>query len=177
MEVGGQVALLAGVGVMRESLDGGGRGRPSAALDVAGEALSTEVGIMTFYQITRTGARLWMADDAVGRFHVTHLGWAVVAFSAVGVSQARMEIGGQVALLTGVGVVRVSLDGGGRGCNDSCTFSVTDETLGTHTGIMIIGQITRTRVSQGMTCNTVSWLNRPSMPMTLDAVSVPRIIM
>ena len=112
MEVGGQVALLAGVGVMREGLDGGGRGRPSAALDVAGEALSTEVGIMTFYQITRTGARLWMADDAVGRFHVTHLGWAVVAFSAVGVSQARMEIGGQVALLTGVGVVRVSLEYG-----------------------------------------------------------------
>ena len=46
-----------------------------------------------------------MADDAVCRLHVTHLGWAVVAFGAVGVSQPRMEIGWQVALLAGVGVV------------------------------------------------------------------------
>ena len=56
-----------------------------------------------------------MTDDTVGRFHITHLGCAVVAFSTVGVSQTRMEIVWQVALLTGVGVVRESLDGCGRG--------------------------------------------------------------
>ena len=118
-----------------------------------------------------------MTDDAVGRLHVTHLGCTVVTFSAVGVSQPRMEIGWQVALLAGVGEVGKGLDGGGGRCNNTYAFSVTGKTLGTHTGIMIIGQITPARVSQGMTYHTVSWFYRPSMPMTLNTISVPRIIM
>jgi hypothetical protein len=88
-----------------------------------------------------------------------------------------MEIGWQVALLAGVGVMGKGLDSCGSRCNNTYTFNVAGKTLGTHAGIMIIGQITPARVSQGMTYHTVSRFYRSSMPMTLNAISVPRIIM
>ena len=76
-----------------------------------------------------------MADDTVCRFHVTHLGWAVVAFGTVGVTQTRMEVGGQVALLAGVGVVREGLDGGGRG-RPAAALDVATEAVSAESGIM-----------------------------------------
>jgi hypothetical protein len=118
-----------------------------------------------------------MADDTVGGLHVTHLGWAVVAFSAIGVSQPVMEIDHRVALLADIGKVRKGLNSGGSCCNNAYTFSVTGKALSTHSGIVIIGQITRTRISKGMTYHTVSWLYSSSMPMTLAAISMPWIIM
>lgn len=76
-----------------------------------------------------------MADDAVCRLHVTDLGCTVMAFSAVGVSQPRMEIGWQVALFAGVGVVGKSLCCSRRG-RSAAALGVAAETVSTKTGIM-----------------------------------------
>ena len=118
-----------------------------------------------------------MADNTVGWLHVTHLGWTVVAFSAVGVAEARVEGGGQVALLTDIGEVGIGLDGGGGRGHHTNAFSVTGKTLGTHTGVMIRGQGTLTRITEGMTERTLGGCHRSPMTMALNAISVSRAIM
>ena len=78
-----------------------------------------------------------MADDTVGRFHVTHLWWTVVAFSAVGVPQTGMEIGWQVALLAGVGVMRECLNCCGSG-RSAPALGVAAEAVSTEGRIMTL---------------------------------------
>ena len=117
-----------------------------------------------------------MADYTVIRGYVARLGGTVVAVSTVSVSQSCMQC---IHNMAGEALISNVVKGErGGSCRGPCfTLGMADKTFGPHIRIMIIGQITRARISQGMTCHAIICPYRSSMSMTLDAIRMPWIIM
>ena len=117
-----------------------------------------------------------MTHHAVSWRNISCLWGTVVTVGTIPMPQSCMQ---GVDYMAGKAVISNVVVGErcGGGCGSCLTLSVAGKTLSTHIWIMIIGQITLTRVSKGMTYNTVSGFYRSSMPMTLNAIRMSWIIM